>query len=58
MGASTITWRDDDMTAYDNLIVEPGEGFTTITINRPRVLNALSRATINDLHAACRATRA
>jgi enoyl-CoA hydratase len=37
---------------YENLLLERGEGFATITINRPRVLNALSHATIAELHGA------
>jgi enoyl-CoA hydratase len=40
------------MAEFENLLVERGEGFATITINRPRVLNALSRGTIEELHLA------
>jgi enoyl-CoA hydratase len=40
------------MAEFENLLVERGEGFATITINRPRVLNALSRGTIEELHRA------
>lgn len=38
--------------AYDNLLYEVREGIATITVNRPKVLNALNRATITELHAA------
>lgn len=41
-----------DLAVYENLLVEHDEGFVTITINRPRVLNALSRATVAELHTA------
>ena len=40
------------MAEFENLLVERGDGFATITINRPRVLNALSRSTIEELHRA------
>ncbi|MCL5961713.1 MAG: enoyl-CoA hydratase-related protein [Chloroflexi bacterium] len=38
--------------AYENLLVEREEGVGIITINRPHVLNALSRGTLMDLDAA------
>jgi enoyl-CoA hydratase len=41
-----------DVAVYENLLVEHDEGFVTVTINRPRVLNALSRATVGELHTA------
>lgn len=37
---------------YDNLLVESNDGITTITINRPNKLNALNKATIEELHQA------
>jgi enoyl-CoA hydratase len=40
------------MTEFENLLVERGEGFVTVTINRPRVLNALSHQTMEELHGA------
>jgi enoyl-CoA hydratase len=40
------------MTDFENLLVDRGDGFATITINRPRVLNALNRDTIEELHTA------
>jgi enoyl-CoA hydratase len=40
------------MTEYENLLVERDGAVATITINRPRVLNALSTATIGELHRA------
>jgi enoyl-CoA hydratase len=46
------TSREADVVDYENLLVEHDEGFVTLTINRPRVLNALSRATVSELHAA------
>jgi len=38
--------------AYENLLYEVNEGIATVTVNRPKVLNALNRATITELHAA------
>ncbi|MHB1007622.1 MAG: enoyl-CoA hydratase-related protein [Chloroflexota bacterium] len=35
--------------AYENLIVEREGNFAVVTINRPKVLNALNRATLNEL---------
>jgi enoyl-CoA hydratase len=40
------------MAEYENLLVDRDGAVATITINRPRVLNALSHATIAELHAA------
>lgn len=37
---------------YDNLLFETESGITTITINRPKKLNALNKATIQELHEA------
>ncbi|HVO57673.1 MAG TPA: enoyl-CoA hydratase-related protein [Dongiaceae bacterium] len=38
--------------AYENILFEKAEGIATITFNRPKVLNALNRKTIEELHAA------
>ena len=35
---------------YNNLLVEESNGIATITINRPKKLNALNKATIGELH--------
>lgn len=40
------------MDHYENIRVETAEGVATLTIDRPRVLNALSHATFEELHAA------
>src|SRR6056297_47170 len=37
---------------FDNLLFENNEGVATITINRPKKLNALNKATIQELHEA------
>lgn len=37
---------------YENIIVENNEHISTITINRPSKLNALNKATIEELHSA------
>lgn len=37
---------------YNNIIAETENGITTITINRPKKLNALNKETINELHEA------
>ena len=36
--------------SYNNILVSVGEGIETITINRPKKLNALNKATIKELH--------
>ena len=36
--------------SYNNIISEYNDGITTITINRPKKLNALNKATIEELH--------
>lgn len=38
--------------SYNNIISEETNGITTITINRPKKLNALNRETIEELHEA------
>src|ERR1700693_5303487 len=58
-GASTTTpilrsqnrssYKDTEM-AYENLLYEKKEGIATVTFNRPKVLNALNRKTIEELH--------
>ena len=35
---------------YENILSEYYDGITVITINRPKKLNALNRATIQELH--------
>ena len=42
---------------YTNILVEAADGIATITVNRPKVLNALNRATIAELHSAFMAAR-
>ena len=42
---------------YENLLYEVAEGVATITVNRPKVLNALNRATITELEASFTAAR-
>lgn len=37
---------------FENILVEKADGLATITINRPKKLNALNRATIHELHEA------
>ncbi|NNF84214.1 MAG: enoyl-CoA hydratase, partial [Deltaproteobacteria bacterium] len=34
---------------YKNLLVDVSDGIATITINRPKSLNALNRATMQEL---------
>ena len=38
--------------AYENILYEKKEGIAYITFNRPKVLNALNRQTIDELHQA------
>lgn len=38
--------------SYDNLLYEVAGPLALITLNRPRKLNAISLATVDDLHAA------
>lgn len=40
---------------YENILTTTEKGITTITINRPSKLNALNKATINELHNAFKA---
>ena len=36
--------------SFENLLYEKREGIAYITFNRPKVLNALNRKTIEELH--------
>ncbi|TGV03743.1 enoyl-CoA hydratase/isomerase family protein [Flavivirga rizhaonensis] len=40
--------------SYNNILSEENNGITTITINRPKKLNALNKETISELHEAFR----
>jgi enoyl-CoA hydratase len=40
------------MAEYENILFEVEDGVATVTVNRPRVLNALNRKTIEDLQGA------
>lgn len=44
--------------SFENLVIETENGIQTITINRPKKLNALNRATIQELHQAFKAANA
>src|SRR5258706_9267131 len=39
-------------TAYENLIVEIQNRIARVTVNRPKVLNALNEKTVKEIHAA------
>jgi enoyl-CoA hydratase len=43
--------------AYENILYEKRDGIATITFNRPKVLNALNRKTVEELGAALAAAR-
>src|SRR6184192_3387323 len=43
--------------AYENILYEKREGIAYITLNRPKVLNALNRRTVEELHHALRDAR-
>lgn len=43
--------------SYENILVEQAGHIQTITINRPTQLNALNKATIEELHAALKAAK-
>lgn len=57
--APTDTESRDDMTLdnFDNILVERDAGVATITINRPKVLNALNTQTFDELRRAVLAFR-
>jgi enoyl-CoA hydratase len=44
--------------AYENVLLEIGQGLATVTVNRPKVLNALNDATLRELEHAFDACRA
>lgn len=48
---TAVAAKETEMT-YENLRIERGQGIGTITIDRPKVLNALNDATIDELGAA------
>src|SRR3974377_609068 len=41
---------EEDQMSYENLLYEKRDGSAYITFNRPKVLNALNRKTIEELH--------
>jgi len=51
VGGDACERREGEMN-YENLIVEEAEGLAIVTINRPKVLNALNTRTIEELEAA------
>ena len=42
---------------FENILVEQANGLATVTINRPKKLNALNKATIEELHSAFKALK-
>src|SRR5438270_14056324 len=48
-GDSTTIPRQSEAPMYENILVDGGDGFATITINRPQVLNALSHDTLMEI---------
>src|SRR5467141_4839784 len=44
-------------TAYENLILDVKDGIARVTVNRPKVLNALNEKTVREIHAAFAALR-
>jgi enoyl-CoA hydratase len=49
--------REEEDMAYENLVYEIADRIATVTINRPKVLNALNLTTIAELEAAFRVAR-
>jgi enoyl-CoA hydratase len=51
--SSDILWKFLETTmSYENILYDKKEGIATITFNRPKVLNALNRKTVEELHSA------